>query len=1090
MTIRDLFIDVRSNKGKTMDKTKDDLRLIEVAFPLKQASLASLHEKNVRHGHISTLHIWPARRPLAACRAALLAALLPDPGDPEKRQALLDQIGGLVVTKKVKTTDEEGASYLEEKETVEGGVLAWGQEKVPFLGELREMIRKTYGGKPPRVLDPFAGGGAIPLEALRLGCEVTASDLNPVAWFILKCTLDYPRQFAGKRWPLPEFVRGWPDFIEDYLAGKVKTRRGKAKRHFSELRQPLLDEQTSLSLVQERDNIFLPDADLAWHVRAWGRWVLERARADLTSRYPVVNGEPAVAYLWARTARDKLEPYGRIPLLKTFWLCKKKGWRVAILPVPRADQSGVDFRLLDEDFFNNKISQLQDLYPHLQSWEVTADSLNDFLNKGTMNRAGVWSPCTGRPGMITLTMDDLRHQGQRGLLGTQMTAVVVEATGANGKKTAKRYRLPTEEELQAAEVETEDLETLFEEIPFGIPEEPLPPVGTLGFRIPLYGFKKWRDMFTPRQLFALGTFVKHTRKATEEIKRSGIVRDIKGAEDLAAFLVILFGRFVCYMSSFCLWEQKAGEVKNLFARYAFPIVWDFCEANPLSSSARYYAGGIEVASKALEFTLHATANADADPTILFESSLMKKMNGQDIIFTDPPYYDAIPYSDLMDFFYVWQKRIISDFSSEYERIYQPLTAPKWDEEKQDGELIEDESRHKGDKLKARRAYEEGMTSSFKVCCDALNDGGRFIVVFANKDVAAWESLVSAMIKAGFTVTASWPIQTEMPSGLRMFKRASLASSVWIVCRKRSKTIPAGWDEAVLNSMKEKLFSPRTTLGDRNILQYYFDLGIRGPDFLWAALGPALEAYSAHPFVKKAAGGIMTVSEFLKEVRKLVLQFSLGELPGFRDIQQLTQGRGEGLEIDAVTQYYLLHRAYFGLEPAPAGACILYANACGETETRLKLVWHIIEQGGQNKRGRPRDEESESGEAAGEGKGNQCRLLRLQERTDREGLGETRAGLQAPLIDRLQRLLVLFQKNRVADVRQAFDNWGLANDKAFLPLLQAVRELAVRDRQETERQLVESLANYLKLGKRTILVDNKVMETSLFEYNESGREANE
>src|SRR3972149_4937502 len=191
----------------------DKPRLIEVAFPLKQASLASVHEKTVRHGHISTLHIWPPRRPLAACRAALLAALLPDPGDPEKRRALLDQIGGQVVTKKVKTTDEEGASYLEEKETVEGGVLAWGQEKVPFLGELREMIRKTYGGKPPRVLDPFAGGGAIPLEALRLGCEVTASDLNPVAWLLLKCTLDYPQRVAGEKWPLPEFVKNWPDFV-------------------------------------------------------------------------------------------------------------------------------------------------------------------------------------------------------------------------------------------------------------------------------------------------------------------------------------------------------------------------------------------------------------------------------------------------------------------------------------------------------------------------------------------------------------------------------------------------------------------------------------------------------------------------------------------------------------------------------------------------------------------------------------------------------------------------------------------------------------------------------------------------------------
>ena len=177
---------------------EDKIRLIEVAFPVKQASVASVHEKNVRHGHISTLHIWPARRPLAACRAALLATLLPDPGDPQKRQELLDRIGGAVAIKNMKSTDDDGVSMTEEKEVVEGGVLAWGQENGPAMADFRAMIREYYGDKAPKVLDPFAGGGAIPLEAMRLGCDVTASDINPVAWFILKCTLDYPPAFAGR----------------------------------------------------------------------------------------------------------------------------------------------------------------------------------------------------------------------------------------------------------------------------------------------------------------------------------------------------------------------------------------------------------------------------------------------------------------------------------------------------------------------------------------------------------------------------------------------------------------------------------------------------------------------------------------------------------------------------------------------------------------------------------------------------------------------------------------------------------------------------------------------------------------------------
>jgi adenine-specific DNA methylase len=333
----------------------DKPRLIEVAFPLKQASIASVHEKNVRHGHISTLHIWPARRPLAASRAALLATLLPDPDDAEKRKALLDKIGGEVVTKAVEETDDSGNTVVEDKEVVEGGVLAWGQENPAAIEDLRNQIVQFYGGESPKFLDPFSGGGAIPFEAMRLGCSVTASDLNPVAWFILKCTLDYPKEFGGKRWPLPSFVRDWPDFIEDFLGGKIKKRKGKDKVHFSDPKQ--------LALVD------LPPAELAWHVRAWGRWVLERARADLSSRYPLINGEPTVAYLWARTARDTGS--ARIPLLKTFWLSKKPGRKAALLPIPKPDRTGVAFRLLSDSELSKPEQVIAD-HPFLGQWEVMA----------------------------------------------------------------------------------------------------------------------------------------------------------------------------------------------------------------------------------------------------------------------------------------------------------------------------------------------------------------------------------------------------------------------------------------------------------------------------------------------------------------------------------------------------------------------------------------------------------------------------------------------------------------------------------------------------------------------------------------------
>ena len=185
--------------------TTNEKRLIEVTFPLRQVSLDSVHEKNVRHGHISTLHIWPARRPLAACRAALIATLLPDPGDPAQRKAILERMAGRVV-EKIERKRVNGRLVEKKKEETVGGILHWGREQGPDLEWFRKEIRKAYGGRAPKVLDPFAGGGAIPLEAMRLGCEVTAMDINPVAWFILKCTLEYPQKLAGQTLPLPGFA--------------------------------------------------------------------------------------------------------------------------------------------------------------------------------------------------------------------------------------------------------------------------------------------------------------------------------------------------------------------------------------------------------------------------------------------------------------------------------------------------------------------------------------------------------------------------------------------------------------------------------------------------------------------------------------------------------------------------------------------------------------------------------------------------------------------------------------------------------------------------------------------------------------------
>jgi len=390
----------------------DTRRLIEVAFPLKQASLDSVHEKNVRHGHISTLHIWPARRPLAACRAALIATLLPDPGSAEKRKELVEKIGGKVITE-VQKKKVGGKTVEVVKERTEGGVLHWGNENSPDMDWFREEIKKAYGGRAPRVLDPFAGGGAIPLEAMRLGCEATAIDINPVAWFILKCTLEYPQKLAGETRPLPKFALESPEFMEAFLKGSGK----------------LTKKQVEKELAQFQRGLFPPpDVDLAWHVRAWGWWVLQQARKDLEPFYPTLDGKPTVAYLWARTVTCK-NCRATIPLLKTRWLCKKDNKRVVLTMEPNADKTGVVFGVQnDVPVGGGNAEQRRE-----------ADKR---AGSGTMSRAGVSCPCCCAPSM---TMEDIRLEGQANRVGSLLTAVVVDGPGS------KEYRRPTPEEVQLAE---------------------------------------------------------------------------------------------------------------------------------------------------------------------------------------------------------------------------------------------------------------------------------------------------------------------------------------------------------------------------------------------------------------------------------------------------------------------------------------------------------------------------------------------------------------------------------------------------------------------------------------------------------------
>src|SRR6266852_5843340 len=419
----------------------NDQRLIEVAFPLKQTSLDSVHEKNVRHGHISTLHIWPARRPLAASRAALIATLLPDPGNAEERKELLERLGGRLVTRVKSKKLPDGRIEEQTSEETEGGILHWGRESSADLDWFREKIRAAYGGRAPKVLDPFAGGGAIPLEAMRLGCDVTAVDINPVAWFILKCTLEYPQRLANQTLPLPAFARQSAEFMEHYF--KAKGFKGAALRvQLASLGFQDSNVSSQPTLTGIKVDVASVEADLAWHVRAWGWWVLKRAKADLERFYPTVDGKPTVAYLWARTVTCK-NCRAIVPLLKTRWLCKKDKKRVILTMQPNADKTGVIF-------------SVQEDVPHSSGTLAQRGEAEKRTGSGTMSGSGVTCPCCG----TIMKMEDIRLEGVAGRLGSLMTSVVVD--GQHGKE----YRLPTEDEIRLAAEAEQEISHVFAEIPF------------------------------------------------------------------------------------------------------------------------------------------------------------------------------------------------------------------------------------------------------------------------------------------------------------------------------------------------------------------------------------------------------------------------------------------------------------------------------------------------------------------------------------------------------------------------------------------------------------------------------------------------
>lgn len=1059
-------------------------RLIEVAFPLEQTSLDSVHEKNVRHGHISTLHIWPARRPLAASRAALIATLLLDPGDKKKRDEILRRLAGTVEKSlKKKKLPSGKIEEIEVRET-KGGILRWGRESGPDLEWFRQEIRKAYGGRAPKVLDPFAGGGAIPLEAMRLGCEVTAVDINPVAWFILKCTLEYPQKLAGQKRRLPDFALQDRKFMTGYLKAlglkpkDIRIQLDLLARKASEgERQKEIFAQQSISGDQF-------DADLAWHVRAWGHWVLKKARRELAQYYPTyaefctlkpyarvplartdeeqlklvpVNedgdaqidllnsgfdqayldnpanprwvAKPTVAYLWARTVKCKA-CRATVPLLKTRWLAKKDNKRVLLTMEPNADRTGLVFAI-DQDV-------------KVQGGNPAQRREHDKrISAGTMSRSGV--TCAMPSCGTTMTMSDLRLEGMADRLGAVITAVITD--GADGKE----YRLPSALEVKAAEEAEGDVLNVYSEVPFGLPIDPVIEDAKRNTWCVTYGLNQWSKLFNSRQLISTASYLRASRDAVRVAEQD---YPSEWVEAFGAYLAACISRLIDRGSVVTTWSAGAEQINHTFGRFALPMAWDHAELQPDADSSGGFIQAVEWVAQVAEHVLGAGMGAPK-PSVVRNSAIAYQASDLDVVLTDPPYYDAIGYAVLMDFFYVWLRRVLHGLSAEFDKAFSEPLSPKWSHESNDGELIDDASRFGGDKAASKRNYEDGMARAFSACHAALKPEGRLVVVFAHKHPDAWETLMSAIIRAGFVVDGSWPIQTERTARTRSLSSAALSSSVWLVCRKRDPMRRAGWDTDVLKEMEVNITQS---------LRDFWDAGIRGPDFVWAATGPALEAYSQYPAVKKATepGALMSVSEFLRHVRRMVVDFVVGRvLSGGEDAAEV-----QDISLDDITTYYLLHRNDFGLKDAPAGACILYAVSCGLSERLLADQYEILSRG----KGAAADEDDkddteevadEDAADEGVGSGGQFKLKAWNQRKHRSLGMESANGKPVPLIDQVHKLMQLWKAGDENKVNDYLEQRGLRRSDLFHQLIQSLIEKSRAEGQTEECSILEKLSNHLR-----------------------------
>ena len=562
-----------------------------------------------------------------------------------------------------------------------------------LLERARRRILDCNGGKPPKLLDPFAGGGAIPLEGLRLGCEVEASDLNPVAVLILKCTVEYPQRFGQPdRRPVPGYIR--------------RAAEGDSQAKFTE---------SNLAEAYRRN-------PLATDVRYWGNWVLERAREELSAFYPSdPDGSVPVAYLWSRTIPCP-NCNAEMPLIRQYWLARKPTKRVALRPVIDRDNNRVDFEVVEGS-------------------DVTGNPA-----QATTSRGDTGCLLCGQ----VVKASDLRETSRRGLASSLLTAVVTSPVGARGKN----YRRASQCDLlgyQSAQLRLLSLPGKTYNELSTVPDEPLPHYpGRINVRE--YGLDTFGKLFNDRQLLAMTTFARLVGNAHREMLNLGM--DSEYAKTVVTYLGLAVDKLGDYNANVSRWGNEVESSHNALARQAIPMVWDYAEVNPIGAAGGSWTSLLSGLIAALNAAIVGEWCGE-----IRQAEASHPHAACTVVLTDPPYYDAITYAELSDFFYVWLKRSIGFLHPDLLAL--PLTPKR---EQTIMNIYASKDHGGGDRKEvAKRHYVDGMARAFRAMAQSLGLGGLTGVVFAHTDPDAWATLVEGLLSAGLVPEASWPIDTELQS---------------------------------------------------------------------------------------------------------------------------------------------------------------------------------------------------------------------------------------------------------------------------------------------------------------------------------------